>query len=796
MGDLQVTSPRVNGAAFGEERLCSSPPSPPLPLSKPDLSSVAAEALSTAEKTTHEILSRIQPTLGADQRRREVVDYVQRLIKSCIGCEVFPYGSVPLKTYLPDGDIDLTAICCQNIEDPLVSDVHAVLRGEESREASEYEVKDVRFIDAEVKLVKCIVQNIVVDISFNQLGGLCTLCFLEQVDCLFGKDHLFKRSIILIKAWCYYESRILGAHHGLISTYALETLVLYIFNQFHASLDGPLAVLYRFLDYFSKFDWENFCVSLKGPVSKSSLPDIVAELPENGVNNLLLTEEFIRNCVELFSVPSKGLEQNVRAFPQKHLNIIDPLKDNNNLGRSVNRANFYRIRSAFKYGARKLGWILTLPEERISDELNKFFANTLDRHGSAQWGDVQTPNLACSSSGSNLLSSSSDTRVCSEDKIFLSLSGGFNKVRISGNQLNHDISNESDLWAAPLFDSTGDRNGVPGYNIGADAKNIATSGVLSSHSSEKSRHLTRSNDALLRENGKAEDRISCRETAINSVIDDEKDEQIMVSNSLDSHINSIPTLDCDQYTAGVSGASESSNSLLDLTGDYDSNFRNLQYGQSCYSYAVPPPVLPSSPRSPKLQRSPWETVRQSLQINHSIHPQTNSNGVVGRVYLVNHPTLPVASFGPEEKRKPRGTGAYFPNMSSRPLRDRPSSGRGRSQAPGSHGQLFRHARNNGVAPAPPEVNLSADGSFELALEGYPVLEKLESDPVSPQLSGLLKTEVSSPRESNISSSKGSVSGSGVLAEEGSNSLSEVNNKRREVQAYHLKNEDDFPPLSH
>lgn len=29
--------------------------------------------------------------------------------------------------------------------------------------------------------MKCFVQNIVVDITFNQLGGLSTLCFLEQV---------------------------------------------------------------------------------------------------------------------------------------------------------------------------------------------------------------------------------------------------------------------------------------------------------------------------------------------------------------------------------------------------------------------------------------------------------------------------------------------------------------------------------------------------------------------------------------------------------------------------------------
>jgi hypothetical protein len=48
---------------------------------------------------------------------------------------------------------------------------------------------------------------------------------------------------MLIKAWCYHESRILGAHHGLISTYALETLVLYIFNMFHKSLHGPLEVI-------------------------------------------------------------------------------------------------------------------------------------------------------------------------------------------------------------------------------------------------------------------------------------------------------------------------------------------------------------------------------------------------------------------------------------------------------------------------------------------------------------------------------------------------------------------------
>ncbi|XP_008242648.1 PREDICTED: uncharacterized protein LOC103340921 [Prunus mume] len=382
MAHLKVCSPRPNGDVFREDRPCPSPPSPSLPTSNPDPSAVSPESWARGEDATRDIVSKIQPTLVTHQARKEVIQYVQSLITSNVRCKVFPYGSVPLKSYLPDGDIDLTAFSSANIEESFVTDVHAILKGEENNEAAQYLVKDVHCIDAEVKLVKCIVQNIVVDISFNQLGGLCTLRFLEQVDHYIGKHHLFKRSIILIKAWCYYESRILGAHHGLISTYALETLILYIFHMFHSSLDGPLTVLYRFLDYFSKFDWENYCISLNGPVCKSSLPDIVAEVPENGGDDLLLSEEFIRNCVEMFSVPSKLCETNLRSFPLKHLNIIDPLKENNNLGRSVNRGSFYRICSAFKYGARKLGWILSLPGERIANELNKFFANTLDRHGS------------------------------------------------------------------------------------------------------------------------------------------------------------------------------------------------------------------------------------------------------------------------------------------------------------------------------------------------------------------------------------------------------------------------------
>ncbi|KAL9425850.1 hypothetical protein AB3S75_032755 [Citrus x aurantiifolia] len=488
MGDLRDWSPEPNGAVFGERPSSSSSSVPS------NQTAIGAEYWQRAEEATQGIIAQVQPTVVSEERRKAVIDYVQRLIRNYLGCEVFPFGSVPLKTYLPDGDIDLTAFGGLNVEEALANDVCSVLEREDQNKAAEFVVRDAQLIRAEVKLVKCLVQNIVVDISFNQLGGLSTLCFLEQVDRLIGKDHLFKRSIILIKAWCYYESRILGAHHGLISTYALETLVLYIFHLFHSSLNGPLAVLYKFLDYFSKFDWDSYCISLNGPVRISSLPEVVVETPENSGGDLLLSSEFLKECVEQFSVPSRGFDTNSRSFPPKHLNIVDPLKENNNLGRSVSKGNFYRIRSAFTYGARKLGRILSQREESLTDELRKFFSNTLDRHGSGQRPDVQDPVPLSRYNGFGVSSTFSGTELCREDQTIYEsepnssgktencriddeaeLCGGVGKIKVSGMESSYCRTINEPHNSGNEPHNSGNGTAVSETRLSGDAKDLATS---------------------------------------------------------------------------------------------------------------------------------------------------------------------------------------------------------------------------------------------------------------------------------------------------------------------------------
>ncbi|MCE5165767.1 hypothetical protein HAX54_012185 [Datura stramonium] len=701
----------------------------------PDPSEVTEDCWAVAEEAIKEVVNCVHPTLDTEEKRKDVIDYVQRLIRCSLGCEVFPYGSVPLKTYLPDGDIDLTVFGSAIIEDTLARDVLAVLQEEELKENAEYDVKDPQFIDAEVKLVKCIVQNTVIDISINQLGGLCTLCFLEQVDRLVGKNHLFKRSIILIKAWCYYESRLLGAHHGLISTYALETLVLFIFQLFHSSLNGPLAVLYRFLDFYRKFDWDNYCISLNGPVCKSSLPEIFVEMPDYISNELLLSEEFLRNSMEMFSVPSRGLETDTRAFQQKYLNIIDPLKENNNLGRSVSRGNLYRIQRAFKYGARKLGDVLLSPSDKVADKIKKFFANTIERHRLNHVIDLQY---------SSLIFSDEDTLSPAEfyanaKMLLKSSDGDFENDNLKkayksiSNELLSNLMNGVSSDMVSEYGSFSDDAAVSGFCLYRDANDPSASVPLNlnvangtydycsngnSMSSLSWKHyyappfhfnrscvenencgpenLCRQSD--LSDSGLWVETTECPQesSSFYQAGTDYSEDVWSGSSAISSPKTSILeslTLDIgERDLASTAGDIEAMNPLVDLSGDYDSHIRSLLYGQCCYGFALSVPVLNNPSSSPPSQnKNFWDTVRQSIPLRQNSFWQTNWNGML--VEPAAQPSgnaLPsTATLGFEEREMAQGIGTYFLNKEHH--QERRYKGWTRSKAPGSHGQLHLHS---------------------------------------------------------------------------------------------------------
>ncbi|KAL1199779.1 Protein HESO1 [Cardamine amara subsp. amara] len=815
-----------DSSVMKEESSSSFSPVPPPPRSP----SNQPEFWKRVEEATREIIEQVHPTLVSEDRRRDVIDYVQRLIKITLGCEVHSFGSVPLKTYLPDGDIDLTAFGGLCHEEELAAKVFSVLEREEYNGAAPFVVKDVQLIRAEVKLVKCLVQNIVVDISFNQIGGICTLCFLEKIDQHIGKDHLFKRSIILIKAWCYYESRILGAFHGLISTYALETLVLYIFHLFHSSLNGPLAVLYKFLDYFSKFDWDNYCISLNGPVCLSSLPEIAVEPPENGGEDLLLTSQFLKDCMEMYSVPSRGFETNPRVFPSKHLNIVDPLKENNNLGRSVSKGNFYRIRSAFTYGARKLGKIILQSEEDVSFELRKFFSNMLHRHGSGQRPDVLDGVPFVRYNRYNAISPAPTGNHFQEGQVVCESESSSSSGAAGNGRHDQEDSGVS------ISSTTGhDLSGSPGetppsvseVRFAGDANGLATLRIQTLEISDDAMKSPCLNDkeSVSPLNGQHHSLHPMRNGEILNGNGNENEnghvghEDLPFTGSV--HQNSIVNLatwpqEGMQLHYSGHGVTGTPNLLSDLAGDYDSQVNSLRYGRWWLEYVQNgPPLPPLSPHGlPQLpNNNSWEVIRHALPFRRNAPAPVNANGVVPRqvFFHVNPQMIPGPGFGMEELPKPRGTGTYFPNANH--YRDGTYSPRGRNshpaRSPRNNGRSMTHPHSEMNFPDrntrerqlhyPNQTNGSCDTSQTDSLESFPdtngsANHPYEKAPDFRSAEPLPAELVSPPEESKQRDSTGGQQNRPHRPKSIPSSTTQEDRVATPVQSYHLTDDHEFPPL--
>jgi len=301
------------------------------------------------------------------------MEYISKLVSHALKCEkVCAYGSVPLRTYLPDGDLDITALVMEE-QPEWLQQLSSYLLSEEVQTDGELEVRDVQAINAEVRLVKCVVDDLVVDISVNSVGGLCTLCFLEEVDRGIGNNHLYKRALLMVKAWCFYEGRLLGAHHGLMSTYAVETLLLSVFCRYGSALKTPLEVLGKFLEVFSAFDWENETVRV------TTISDTKAS--ENDFSALLPSA--ISSCMEQYSAFGEeimGKYSVERTFQQKNFNVADPLQPTNNVGRSVSKANLFRIKRALACGAEAARVALDEPKKELAiAAVDKIFKTTLHR---------------------------------------------------------------------------------------------------------------------------------------------------------------------------------------------------------------------------------------------------------------------------------------------------------------------------------------------------------------------------------------------------------------------------------
>lgn len=68
----------------------------------------------------------------------------------------------------------------------------------------------------------------------------------------------------------------------------------------------------------------------------------VAEQPRKDSGKVFFSEDFLHGCNKKYGVIiPRDQENQAQPFVSKHFNVVDPLRANNNLGRSVSKGMIY-----------------------------------------------------------------------------------------------------------------------------------------------------------------------------------------------------------------------------------------------------------------------------------------------------------------------------------------------------------------------------------------------------------------------------------------------------------------------
>ena len=163
-------------------------------------------------------------------------------------------------------------------------------------EASAHKISNVNFVnEGESRAIRCTMDGVNVDMTANSIEELYQVAFLEECDLLLGKNHLFKRSILLLKAWWLYETRAFSGASMLasISEFALSTMLLGVINKYNKRLHHPLQVLSMFFSIYSKLNWETSGVTLRGVVEIDKAGNILGEPTDGDSEDLLIPEDMV-----------------------------------------------------------------------------------------------------------------------------------------------------------------------------------------------------------------------------------------------------------------------------------------------------------------------------------------------------------------------------------------------------------------------------------------------------------------------------------------------------------------------
>lgn len=165
------------------------------------------------------------------------------------------------------------------------------------------------------QVLSCTIDGIRVSVSLNRVDVLESLLFVESVDRAVGREHLFKRTLLLFKAWARHEAEIMGP--DTFNGYILQVIAMTVFNARHSEICSPAQGLVHIIAYLDAFDWRRSAMTLYGPVPLAALQsqkddELVAPSPRPpGHPPFLIPKETLRRFTEV----ARAQHKNARRRP-------------------------------------------------------------------------------------------------------------------------------------------------------------------------------------------------------------------------------------------------------------------------------------------------------------------------------------------------------------------------------------------------------------------------------------------------------------------------------------------------
>ena len=402
------------------------------------------------------ILNYSGPNKEQDEYREEKYNIIKNVIlksfqeEQDIKIKIFSFGSFPFKSYHRDSDIDMTIILIDKATNKLITSysielltkvLNIIENSLRQYFSQNYNEEYLERIDADVRLIKCKFEGVSFDISIDNFVGLFKFIFMHNLETKYLDSYFYKRTLLLIKSWCYYEGNILGSNIGLLGSYALEVLVIYMFNNYKGKFNSELEAFFTFFNMISKINWENQIVTIYGiydiaTLSKYNLnlENLLSSIEQDKEQKISYNEisDFVKQFerfndiekVQNFNSNSKTI-----VLSKYNMYIIDPIYNTSNLGKSVNFHNSSRITELFDYMDNQCQELIKLKSEKVSpynyfNEISSLFSTLIT------WNDSELFKIKLS-----------------EPKILIvpQVPGAKNSSNNLGNEFENDFEEENEF---------------------------------------------------------------------------------------------------------------------------------------------------------------------------------------------------------------------------------------------------------------------------------------------------------------------------------------------------------------